>query len=279
MLSKQFAIGGEVVHRNADSRLARAARDIIEGFGRWELWATLGWHDVRKRYQRSLIGPFWLTLNMGVLVGTLGFLYSGLFGQPIRDYLPHVALGFIVWGLISSLILEGCTAFISAQAVIRQVKSPLSVHVFRVVWRNLIVFAHTFVVYVVVAALLGIWPGPAALLAVPGLLLLCLNGVWTGLLLGLLCARFRDIPTIIANVVQVTFFLTPIIWTAKQAADRPMFVKLNPFYHLVEVVRMPLVGGIPSWKSWIAVLAVTLVGYAVMMAFYGRFRGRIAYWM
>jgi ABC-type polysaccharide/polyol phosphate export permease len=279
MLNETFSAASTRRSRPPDSRASKAARDIVEGLERWELWTTLGWHDVRQRYRRSLIGPFWLTLNMGVLVGTLGFLYSGLWGQSIRTYLPHLALGFMVWGLISSLMLDGCNVFISSAGVIRQLKSPLSTHVFRMVWRNLIIFGHNFLVYLIVALLLDIRPGPAALLAVPGLTVLCLNGIWAGILFGLLSARFRDIPTIMTNIVQVLFFLTPIIWTADQAPDRAILVQLNPFYHLVEIVRAPLLGAIPPWTSWIAVLAVTLIGYASMMGFYIRFRARIAYWV
>jgi ABC-type polysaccharide/polyol phosphate export permease len=262
-----------------DWRWADAVRDIVQGAARWELWGTLGWQDIRQRYRLSVIGPFWLTLSTGVLVGTMGVLYSGLFRQPVLDYMPQLALGFIVWGLISNLILEGCGAFVAAQAVIRQVKSPLSVHVFRVVWRNLIVFAHNFLVYVGVAAALAIWPGPAALLAIPGLLLLCLNGLWTGLLLGLLCARFRDIPSLVANIVQVVFFLTPIIWKADQVGHHIMLINLNPFFHMVEIVRLPLLGQVPDWTSWAASIGVTLAGWATTLGLYARFRGRIAYWV
>ena len=193
--------------------------------------------------------------------------------------MPHLALGFIVWGLISNLILESCGAFVSAQAVIRQVKSPLSVHVFRVVWRNLIVFAHNFLVYIGVEVTLAIWPGPTALLAIPGLFLLCLNGLWTGLLLGLLCARFRDIPSLVANIVQVLFFLTPIIWKADQVGHHIMLVKLNPFFHIVEIVRLPLLGQVPDWTSWAATIVVTLAGWATTLVLYARFRSRIAYWV
>ena len=263
----------------AGSRWADAVRDIIQGAARWELWGTLGWHDIRQRYRLSLIGPLWLTLSTAVLVGSMGLLYSGLFRQPVLDYMPHLALGFIVWGLISNLILESCSAFVSAKAVIQQVKSPLSVHVFRVVWRNFIVFAHNFLVYIGVAVTLAIWPGPTALLAIPGLFLLCVNGLWTGLLLGLLCARFRDIPSLVANIVQVLFFLTPIIWKADQVGHHIMLVKLNPFFHIVEIVRLPLLGQVPDWTSWAATIVVTLAGWATTLVLYARFRSRIAYWV
>ena len=71
----------------------------------------MGWYDVRQHYRRSVLGPFWLTLSMGIMVGALGFLYGGLFGHSMQDYLPYLALGLIFWGFMASFMTEGCTVF------------------------------------------------------------------------------------------------------------------------------------------------------------------------
>ena len=151
------------------SRLA-AIRDIVEGLGRWELWSTTAWYDIRQRYRRSVLGPFWLTLSMGILVGTMGILYAHLFGQSVADYVPYLALGLIAWTFIATFITEGSNVFITYSGLISQAKAPLSTHVFRVVWRNLIIFAHNIWIYVAVAIIFGIWPGATGLLVIPGLL-------------------------------------------------------------------------------------------------------------
>ena len=255
-----------------------AVRDIVEGARALHLWRMLGWQDVRQRYRRSKLGPFWLTISMGVLVSALGVLYSTLFRIEIADYLPFVAVGFIVWGLVSGLINEGCTAFIDAERIIKQVNLPLSVHVYRVVWRNFIIFGHNAVIYVAVAVLFSIWPGWTGLLALPGLALLFLNGIWAGLVAGLVSARFRDVPQIVTSVVQVAFFLTPIIWKPELLPDRAMVLALNPFFHLVEIVRAPLLGHAPSLVSWLSALGITLGGWLVAFVMYRRYRWRIAYW-
>ncbi len=269
------------------SRTALALDDVAEGARAFHLWGLLGWQDIRRRYRRSKLGPFWLTISMGVLVGTLGVLYASLFNLEIANYLPFVAVGFIVWGLISGLIADGCETFIGAEGIVKQVNLPLSVHVYRAVWRNLIVFAHNAIIYVVVAVLFAIWPGWAGLLALPGLALLCLNGVWVGLLLGLVSARFRDISQIVVSIVQVSFFLTPIIWTPELLSGRSsvlgvdpsLVLDVNPFFHLVEVVRAPLLGQAPALLSWYAVLGVAGGGWLATLVMYRRYRGRIAYWV
>jgi ABC-type polysaccharide/polyol phosphate export permease len=257
----------------------RATADLLRGARNWELWTSLGWHEIRQRYRRSIIGPFWLTLSMGAMIGGLGFLFSSLFQQNTQDYIPYLALGLIVWALISGLILDACNIFTTAEGAIRQLSVPLSVYVYQTVWRNLIIFAHNMLIYVVVIIIYGVWPGFTALLAIPGMMLLILNGVWVGFLFGALGARFRDFSPIVASFVQVIFFLTPIFWKEEQLRNRPAFVDLNPFAHALDVVRMPLLGQVPPWSTWMAAASVTLGGLIVAYLFFVRFRARIAYWL
>ncbi|MGH8605227.1 MAG: ABC transporter permease, partial [Gammaproteobacteria bacterium] len=239
---------------------SRALADLSEGLAQWQLWALLGWQDILQRYRRSLLGPFWLTFSMAIMVIALGILYAKLFRIDIHDYLPFLTLGFLAWGLISGVITEGCTALTAAEPFIKQMKLPFSLHVHRVVWRNLIIFAHNLVVYIGVAIWFGIWPGAVALLLVPGIALILLNGIWVGLLFGMVCARFRDIPQIIASLLQVAFFLTPIIWRPELLGERAAFAHMNPFFHFVELIRAPLLGSAPSQLTWTVALITTLLG-------------------
>lgn len=256
-----------------------ALADILAGVRAWHLWAHLGWHDIRQQYRRSTIGPLWITISMGVLIGSLGYLYTYLFNQNVSDYLPFLAAGFILWGLIASLINEGSSVFIGASQVIKQVRIPLSVHVFRTVWKNLIVFFHNIVILAIVMAVFGRSPSWALPLALPGLALIALNGVWFGLLFGTLSARFRDVPSFVASVVQIAFFLTPVLWKPDMRADLVYLVNLNPFHHLIQVVRAPLLGQVPELHNWLAAGGITLAGWIVAFALYRRYRRRIAYWV
>ena len=261
------------------SQTALALFDLIQGARTHHLWYLLGWQDIRQRYRRSMLGPFWLTLSMGALVAALGTLYGMLFKVEMAAYVPHLALGFIVWMLISSTVNDGSRVFIGAEGIIKQVGLPLTVHVYRLLWRNLLILFHNAAVFVVVAAIFGVWPGWAGLLALPGLALLCLNALWAILLLGIISARFRDVPPIVASIVRICFFVTPIIWMPELVPERALVLEFNPFYHLVEVVRAPLLGQVPGLSSWIAVLSMTIGGWLLAFAFFRRYRWRIAYWI
>ena len=267
----------------APSQTALALADIIEGARASHLWGLLGWQDIRRRYRRSIIGPFWLTISMGVLVATLGTLYGALLKVDPAVYVPHLALGFIVWTLISGLITDGCTAFITAESIIKQTNLPLSVHVYRIVWRNCLILCHNAAIFVAVVALFAVSTGWIGFLALPGLAFLVLNGIWVGLVLGVVSARFRDVPPILESVVRILFFVTPIIWMPELMPGRALMLAVvldfNPLFHFVEVVRAPLLGQAPELVSWLAVSGITLGGWLLAFALLRRYRRRIAYWV
>ena len=239
----------------------------------------LGWQEIRQRYRRSMLGPFWLTLSTGVLVGAMGPLYGRLFGQDIAAYFPYLAVSLVTWLLISTMVNELCQAFIAAEGFIKQIKLPLTIHVLRVVWKNLIVYAHNLVIVVLV---LLFYPPPFTLhlLLFPvAVLFIVVNALWVGILLGLLCARFRDIPQIVASLMTVALFLTPVMWKADMLGRNIIFAKINPIFHFLEIVRQPLLGGAFPVQSWLAVIFITVIGYMAALAVFARFRARIAYWV
>ena len=168
------------------------AEDLIAGFRAWRIWTVMGWDDIRQRYRRSVIGPFWITLSMGVFILLLGVIYSRLFNTPLEHYLPYLTVGYIVWGFISSTTTEACNAFHESGRIIKQIKLPYSIYVMRVIWRNFIVFLHTVVIYIPIAIFFKVSVGPVTLLALPALLLVVLNQTWLAVVIGILSTRYRD---------------------------------------------------------------------------------------
>jgi ABC-type polysaccharide/polyol phosphate export permease len=254
-------------------------KDLKDGIGAIYVWPMLGWQEIKQRYRRSALGPFWLTLSTGTMVACMGPLYGRLLGQDMASYFPYLGVGLIVWFLIANLINESCSAFISAAGYIHQLKLPLTVHVMRVVYRNLIVFAHNLVIVALILLFYRSNVGWSVLLAPLAVLLVAINGVWVGILLGMLCARFRDVPQVVASLMQVAFFLTPIMWKSEMLGKYRWAADFNPLTHYLEIVRAPLVSGMANLSSWIVVLVITAAGYLVTIAAFSRFRARIAYWV
>lgn len=259
--------------------LGKGVRDLKEGLLSLHIWAALGWQEIRHRYRRSVLGPFWLTISIGVLIGGMGPLYSKLFGQDVGDYFPHLAVSFITWMLLANLINELCTAFTSAEGLIKQTRMPLSIHVLRIVWKNLIIYFHHAVIVVIV---LIVYPRPLswAVLLVPfAVLAIAINAIWAGLLLAMVCARFRDIPLVVQSIVQVMFFLTPVLWRPQSLGRHIWAAEWNPLNHLLEIVRAPLVDATPRGASWAVVIGMAIVGFALVVPLFAHLRRRIAYWV
>lgn len=266
--------------RRRPGQLAQALADLAGGTARWWVWSSMAWEDIRLRYRGSVLGPFWLTLSMAVMIATLGVVYSTIFKEKIHTYLPFLTLGLLLWTFISAIITEGCTCFIGAEGIIRQVRMPFTIHVLRILYRNLIVLGHNAVVYLVVVLLFAVPVGAGALLAVPGLVVQIANGVWVCLLLGMVSARFRDIVPIVASLIQIVFFITPIFWLPNSLGGHYQWiVDFNPIYAMVEIVRAPLLGQPVPVALWGMALAVTVVGWAAALAAFARFRSRIPFWV
>ena len=258
----------------------RGMRDLWRGWRDYrELWLTVGLYDIRKRYRRSVLGPFWITVSVGTFILGLSFIYAPLVGGDMKSFLPFIAFGFIAWQFISQLLLDGCNVFIANGPIIQQLRAPLSVYIYQTVWRHLIILAHNFLIYVVVAVAYGLWPSWQTLLVIPGILLVCINGLSFGMLFGTLCARYRDIPPFVTTITQMMFLLTPILWRPDQVPGREFVYELNPFYYLVQVIREPLEGVSPSLFVWAVAVGLTAVGFLVSLLFYSRFRNRIVYWL
>ena len=256
-----------------------AVRDVRGGLRLWRLAWSLGWLDIRLRYRGSMLGPFWLTISTGVMVGALGFLYAALFHMSLRDYLPYLALSQVLWGFLATLVGESCSVFTESEPVIRSIRMPFFVFAIRILVRNVLVLAHNICVIVVVFLALMIWPGATALLAIPALPLWIIDALALALLLGGFCARFRDILPIVNSVMQIAFFVSPVIWKPEQLKEGAVWLPLNPFYDMLAIVRDPLLGQVPSHLVWLGALGYSAVLWALAWTFFLRARGRIAFWI
>ena len=122
-------------------------------------------------------------------------------------------------------------------------------------------------------------PGPGLLLMFAGLAILAVNAFAAALLLGMLCARFRDLGQIVASVMQLAFFMTPILWKPTSLGARAVWLDFDPFYVIMQVVRGPLLGSGAPPLIWLSALGFTAAFCALSFAFFVRFRGRIAFWV
>jgi ABC-type polysaccharide/polyol phosphate export permease len=265
----------------SDNRFGETLNECVATFLDYRRWTTLGWMDIRLRYRRTVLGPWWATLSIGAMIGSVGVVFGSIFGDEMSSYLPFFASGVIIWTLISSGLIEGCNVFVQAGGLIKSITIPLVLHIYRMQWRLLAVLAHNAVIIAVVWAIFRWRIDWQIILALPGLVLVNVALFGTALSLGILCTRFRDIPQIIQAVIQILFLLVPIVWkpTSERAAHLGVLLYCNPFYYLIEVVRGPLLGQPPGPLVWLGAIASASVSIGVGVLLYGKFRHRVAYWL
>jgi lipopolysaccharide transport system permease protein len=257
-----------------------AIRDVRNGTRLFPLAWALGWLDIRLRYRGSMLGPLWLTLSTGIMVGALGYLYAGIFHTEIASYLPYLALSLVLWGFLATMVSESCTAFTESESVVRAMRMPFFLFAIRVLLRNILVLAHNVLVIAVVYLVFWVPLRWEALLAIPGLVLWVIDSLALVLLLGTFCARFRDIQPIVSSVMQIAFFLSPVLWQPEQLGEKGRaLLSLNPFFDLLEVVRTPLHGAVPGAEIWLGAGLYSAVLWVLAWAMFTRARGRIAFWM
>jgi homopolymeric O-antigen transport system permease protein len=268
-----------VIDNRAGNRWRLAKEDMVGGVAHWRIWIALGWSDVVQRYRRSVLGPFWLTASMAIMVVSLGLLYGTLFKVTVSEFMPFVCVGVLAWGFISSLLVDAGSLFTANELFIKQIRLPFSIYVWRFVWARVIIFAHNFVIYVGIMIYFRLSPGAAVMFAVPAFLILAANGFFASLSLGMISSRFRDVPQIVAAAVQVVFFVTPVLWKPELLNAHRYVADWNPFFHLIEILRAPLLGHLPSIETVAVVCGLTIVNAALSIAMFVRFRARIAYWV
>jgi ABC-type polysaccharide/polyol phosphate export permease len=266
--------------KNPRSPYYLAFADLKEGLKNWHIWQLLSWQDIKLRYRRSTLGPFWITLSMAITIYTMGLLYGRLFKMDLTEYYPFLATGMLTWSLLSVVITDSTNIFIESENFLKQMKQPYFTFVFRAAARNFTIFFHNILVLLPIIIFFHLKITPYTLLVFVALLIIWLNAVAYGMILAILGTRFRDLPQMVNSLVQIIFFLTPIMWSPATLPERYRYiVELNPFAQFVELLRAPLMGApLPAYTIAI-VLAITLAGLIVAFFLFAKYRSRIVYWL
>jgi ABC-type polysaccharide/polyol phosphate export permease len=257
-----------------------ALNDSVRALKLWHVWVYLAWQDVITKYRRSILGPLWIAGGMLATSLALSISWGAISGQSLRDYVPYVMAGLLVWThFIAILFIEAPELFVAAQGTIRNNAFPFMVYVFRFVARSLIICAHNLVAFIIVTALVGNLKVPNWQI-LPGLVVSSLVVVTLAPVIGMVSARYRDLRFMLPFLAQILFFTTPVFWHADTlTGPKAAIVHYNPFYYLLEVVRAPLLGHAASGQVWMVVLTILAGSILVWFVSFSAARRRIAFWI
>ena len=260
------------------SNWSRALLDLRQGWARRRLWTDMAVRAFNNRYRGAGFGAFWLTFTVAMTATGLGLLYGHLFGLPLERHLPYVTCALIAWSLISGLAIGGCDVFVGNSHAFKEFPLPTSLFAYRLVLTQLIMASYRMIVLVGVIVLFSVPLTPAMLLAIPGLALLLWIGFWASLTLGVINARYRDFGQLVGAFMTLAFFLTPIFWLPDRLGPYESLVNLNPFYHMIEVIRGPVLGDADLGLHFLVMIAMAVLAPLISVAAYGRLSHRLAYW-
>jgi ABC-type polysaccharide/polyol phosphate export permease len=256
-----------------------ALHDIAQAFKSLDMALFLAWDDIRERYVRTFLGPLWIVLSTGIWFAVMGFVMGNIFQQHLSDYLPYLVCGLVIWLLISSCISEGSIVLIVAKRIITSYHLPIFTNFLRFIIRNQIIFLHNAVILIIV---LMIFPPPLSAnqwLIIPGMVLNTVILTSGAVLLSLANIRYRDTHMVITNALQVLPYVTPIFWHREMLKGRTWVADWNPVYHMIEIMRGPLIGTAPSHLSWMVTMSLALVLPVIAVAAFVHFRHRIIFWI
>lgn len=250
-----------------------AVSDIIGGLRQHGIWLTRALWDIRRRYSESVLGPLWMSAGLAALAIAVGFILGRDRGE---NFVVYVTAGFLVWYLCAGVLGGSLGAFRDGRAQILHQVGPMSTHIFRLAAREVIVFAHNFLVFLGIAYLYGVVFEIQWLYILPGLVLVVINVVWMGLIIACLATLFDDVTPAVQYSLMLLMFMTPLFWYPETNVHRGAFVTYNPFYYIVSAVRQPLLGEPASMQVWGVCLLLAVFGWIAAAVVFQLTRDKIA---
>lgn len=260
---------------------ARAAlQDLAEGLRRWRSWTYLAVESVKNQYRRTVLGPWWLTLQTAAYVVGLAVIFSQILHEGLKAFLPYVAVGLIVFNLLSGLTRAGAGVFVNAAGTMKSTRQPLTSYVLRDAAVEFIQFGHNMLIFLVFMAARLVPLNIKMLIAIPIVLVIAVNGAFLGLWLGIAVARFRDVRPLVDSILQVLVFFSPVFYRLSNlGGNRQALLGWNPFTYLIGAFRSPLIGAPLRFYDFVGTAVVTVVNVALGMYIFSRARSRLPYWV
>lgn len=261
------------------SPVMAALKDVGDGIRLAPLWWRVGLDQTASRFQRSILGPFWMACNLLVVAFALAFLVSAMMGVDMSKSYPQVVAGLLAWSLVGTAMAEAQAIFLYNSGLMQSQRLPLSFYVFLHAQKAATNFLFQLIAFWVTMLVLRKFAIPHWTL-IPALVVILLIVCVQGFIIAIPSTRFRDVAYMMSYVVQLLFYVTPVFWTADHLSPQARrIVELNPFTHQVELLRAPLTGHAPAMIDWWWTLGTTGVLAVVALALLAMFRKRVVFWL
>lgn len=266
----------------AKSTFSQGLEIYVQGLFAWRIWLYIAFSEIRRRYRRTIIGPFWVTLSVAIFIASIGVIFPILWHAELKTYLPFFSSGYIIWTFVSCMVSDACGTFVDAGELIKQTSLPYAVYSNSVVARNVLVVLHHLIVYLIVMILFAVPIGLNTLFFIPGMFLLCFTSSWMCILFGIFASRYRDIRQVVMSLIQVSMFITPIFWEPAQLGTgrrAHLFIECNPLHHFIQIARAPMLNQPPTMSDWLVTGGICLLGWLLTLRLLGKYKKHIVFWL
>jgi ABC-type polysaccharide/polyol phosphate export permease len=254
--------------------------DILEGIENWRVWHLMGTSELRGRYARSRFGQFWHTLSTGILIGSIGLVWSVLWRMPVSDMMPYFAASMVLWTWLTGFIGDATTVFVNNNRYFINQRMSFTTAIAALLYQHVLILLHNAAIVVLVFVFFQQPVGFSALLVVPGFCLTVLTGLWLCYVIATLCARYRDLGQVFKSILQIAFLLTPVLWKVEFVPEAyRKIIYFNPFAVYLSVVRDPILGKPVPLNYWFIATGIAIGGFLLTLPFIGRYQHRIVYWL
>ena len=252
-------------------------------FRDYSIWSYMGMSEIKKRYRRSVLGPFWIVLSNAVVVISLSAIYSIILKKNFDWYVVYLGIGFVIWQFISSCLSESAEFFIKSRDLIKTYRISVYNYVFREIGKNFIFLIHNIPFWLLIIIFFNVDLSLSMIIIIFSYVLIFLNAIWVSSILALISTRYRDLSPIVSTLVQLSFFATPVLWDISHIFEiRPevaWIVYFNPFYHILEIFRAPIMNGEIPYISFVVCLVFALLGNIFSSLIYSKYSRKIVFWL
>ena len=234
-----------------------------------ELLKTFVINAFKVKYKRSKLGLSWSMLNPILNITVVSFVFSQVMGMPYQKFVVFYFSGFLAWTLFSSSLLQSANSLIVNEALIKKVPINLIIFPLTFVAVSTVEFLMGFAVLAILLFFLGLKLSMAFLFLPVSLLLLVMFSTGVCLIVSVLTSFYRDVAYILTVVVQLWFYLTPVLYPKKfLLAKSQILAMINPMVVYIDLFRDPIVNGILPNRSVMMTAFFCLLHFFVLVLLY-----------
>jgi ABC-2 type transport system permease protein len=199
--------------------------------------------ELRARYKHTVFGFFWLVANPLLQMLVIGFVFTFLLAQPVKNYYFFLFIGLLVWNFFSLSLSKTTPSIVYERSLIKKARFPHAVIPISIILSNFIHFLLAFLLYLIPVLFLGTISWISIPLVFVSFILLLTFAVGLSLLTTSLNVRFRDVNFFVSALLIIWFYATPIMYSLTMIPRPVLWLwRANPLTSILQLLQQALLG-------------------------------------